>query len=163
MIVGIAIVFNYEHAYSKAIFLSVLAAFFGALFTVLNHKLIQNGHKSMIITTWEMFGGGVLTTIYLLFNNQFNLSIIPIGIDVVYILILALVCTAFAFSISVEVMKKITPFTVNLSVNLEPIYAIILAIIFFGKEEKMSNEFYVGALIILTSILINTIIKQKKY
>ena len=79
-----------------------------------------------------------------------------------YILILGLICTAFAFSVSVEVMKKITPFTVNLSVNLEPIYAIILALFIFGENEKMSIEFYFGATIILASILINTLIKRKK-
>ena len=73
-------------------------------------------------------------------------------------LILGLICTSFAFYASVEIMKKLTPFTVNLSVNLEPIYAIILAIIFFGEEEKMSNGFYIGGSIILCSILINTII-----
>ena len=59
-------------------------------------------------------------------------------------------------------MKKITPFTVNLSVNLEPIYAIILALFIFGENEKMSKEFYLGAIIIIFSILINTIVKRKK-
>ena len=179
VILGITIVFNYEIAYTKAIILSILSAFFGALFTVLNHQLIQKKHKSMTITTWEMFGGGVMITVYFLFNNTFyclfndninmvtiynklNITILPDGTDIIYIIVLALVCTAFAFYASIEVMKRITPFTVNLSVNLEPIYAIILATIFFGEEEKMSSGFYVGSIIILSSILINTLIKQKK-
>ena len=161
VILGIIIIFNYESGYYKAILLSIISAFFGALFTVLNHKLIQSGHKSIIITTWEMFGGGLLITLYLLFNNQFNPSIIPTGLDIIYTLILGIICTAFAFSVSVEIMKKISPFTVNLSVNLEPVYAIILAFLFFGEDEKMSIEFYIGALIILSSIGINTIIKQR--
>ena len=109
-----------------------------------------------------MFGGVIFLRIYLLCTNQFNINLIPNGIDILYILILGLVCTAFAFSASIEIMKKITPFTVNLSVNLEPIYAIILALLIFGENEKMSTEFYFGATIIIFSILLNTFVKQKK-
>jgi len=162
VIVGIMMVFKYETLYAKAIFLSVLSAFFGALFTVFNHNLINTNHNAMTITTWEMFGGSIGMTIYLILKKDFNTSIIPIETDLIYILILALICTGFAFYASIEIMKKITPFTVNLSVNLEPIYAIILAIIFFGEEEKMSGGFYLGAIIIFFSILLNTVIKQKK-
>ena len=160
VIIGIAIVFKYERNYSEAIFLSVLSAFFAALFTVLNHELIQKKHKALSITTWEMFGGAFAITIYLVARDQFNTSILPNKNDIIYIAILALICTAFAFYASIEVMKKITPFTVNLSVNLEPIYSIILAIIIFGEEEKMSIEFYIGSIIIISSILANTIIKE---
>ena len=148
--------------HQQAVLLAIISAFFGALFTVLNHKLIKTGHKSMIITSWEMFGGVLLISMYLLFKKDLNMEIIPNGLDIIYILILSIICTAFAFSASIEVMKKITPFTVNLSVNLEPIYAIILALLIFGENEKMSIEFYFGATIILASILINTVIKRKK-
>jgi len=99
-----------------------------------------------------------MVTIY----NKLNISMITEGIDIIYIMILGLICTAFAFYASIEIMKKITPFTVNLSVNLEPIYAIILAIIFFPETEKMSIGFYIGSVIIISSILIHTLIKQKK-
>ena len=162
VIIGIVVIFNYESIYYKSIFLSIISAFFGALFTVLNHKLIKNNHKAMIITSWEMFGGMLALSCYLLLTKQFNINIIPNGLDVIYILVLALICTAFAFSASIEVMKKITPFTVNLSVNLEPIYAIILALLIFGDSEKMSIQFYIGGFIILSSIFINTLIKSKK-
>ena len=162
VIIGIAVIFSYEFIYYKAILFSIASAFFGALFTVLNHKLIKNGHKAMVITSWEMFGGVIFLSIYLLCTNQFNINLIPNGIDILYILILGLVCTAFAFSASIEIMKKITPFTVNLSVNLEPIYAIILALLIFGNNEKMSIEFYIGGLIILSSIFMNNFIKEKQ-
>ena len=115
----------------------------------------------MMITTWEMFGGVFFLTIYLLLTHEFNVEIIPTGTNMIYILILALLCTAFAFSASIEIMKKITPFTVNLSVNLEPIYAIVLALFIFGEDEKMSTEFYFGAGIIIFSILVNTVVKKK--
>lgn len=160
VITGIIIIFNFETGYQKAIFLSILSAFFGAIFTVLNHQLIHKGHKSIVITTWEMFGGTILISMYLLLQGELNSEIIPKQNDIIYIIILGVMCTAFAFSASIEVMKKLTPFTVNLSVNLEPIYAIILALIIFGEEEKMSIEFYIGSCIILISILLNNIIKK---
>lgn len=161
VILGITIVFKYENLYSPAILLSILSAFFAALFTVLNHQLINNNHNALVITTWEMLGGAVFVATYMLLNNNLNPTIFPNGIDIVYVIILSVICTAFAFYASIEIMKKITPFTVNLSVNLEPIYAIILAILIFGEEEKMSNEFYAGSVIIILSILLNTIIKHK--
>ena len=78
-----------------------------------------------------------------------------------YILILAVICTAFAFVVSVEVMKELTPFTVSLTINLEPIYGIILALIIFGAEEKMSPGFYLGAIIILSTLFANVLIKRR--
>ena len=162
VIIGITIVFNYETMYTTAIMLSVISAFFAALFTVFNHKLINSGRHALTITTWEMLGGSICVAIYMLINNKINLSIIPQGFDIIYIAILSLICTAFAFYASIEIMKKISPFTVNLSVNLEPIYSIILAIMIFGEEEKMSNQFYIGSLIIIGSIVLNTIIKHYK-
>ena len=162
VIVGILIIFNYESFYYKAIILSIISAFFGALFTVFNHSLINKNHKSTIISSWEMLGGVIVLSVYLLLTKQINFNIIPQNTDILYILILAIICTAFAFSASIEVMKKISPFTVNLSVNLEPIYAIILALIIFKEEEKMSIEFYIGSAIIIASIFLNTIIKNIK-
>ena len=160
IIFGIMIISRYESGYYQAILLSITSAFFAALFTVLNHKLIQTGHKAMIITAWEMFFGVILLSIYLLFNNELNTHLIPLGNDLIYILILGLICTAFAFAASIEVMKKINPFTVNLSVNLEPIYAILLALFIYGEQEVMTQEFYIGSFIIISSIVVNTIIKH---
>ena len=160
--IGIVIIFNFEAGYSKAILLSIISAFCGALFTILNHKLIKKKHKAMIITSWEMLGGVIFIVIYLLTQNEINYNIIPNKKDVIYVLILGLICTAFAFSASIEIMKKISPFTVNLTVNLEPIYAIFLAIIIFGESEIMSLEFYLGGVIIIFSIFTNTLIKHKK-
>jgi len=74
--------------------------------------------------------------------------------DWVYMLLLGTIATAFAFVVSVEVMKVLTPFTVAISINLEPIYSIVLALIIFGDEEKMTPQFYIGAVIILGAIFV---------
>ena len=75
-------------------------------------------------------------------------------------MILGTICTAYAFIVSVQVMKYISPYTVVLTVNLEPVYGIILALLVFKEEERMSWTFYVGAAIILTTVILNAILKN---
>ena len=82
--------------------------------------------------------------------------------DIVYLLILSSICTAYAFVVSVKIMKFLTPYTVMLTVNLEPVYGIILAVLIFGDKEKMSPQFYIGALVIIITVIINGILKNKK-
>jgi len=73
--------------------------------------------------------------------------------DFGYLMILAIVCTVYAFSASVELLKRITVFMSNLTINMEPVYGIILALIFFGEKERMGSGFYLGTGIILAAIL----------
>ena len=145
---------------NQAILLSIISAFCASVFTSLNSIFIKNGNSSYTITKYEMLGGTIFCLIYLILKNDLNYNIIPSNSDLPYILLLSIICTAFAYLISVEIMKKIKPFTMNISVNLEPIYAIIMALIIFPKNEKMSIMFYVGGIIILISILINTYLKK---
>ena len=75
--------------------------------------------------------------------------------------ILASVCTAYAFIASVHVMRYISPYTVVLTYNLEPIYGIILALLIFPETETMSTSFYLGASLILLTVLLNAIFKNR--
>lgn len=165
VVIGILIIFTSPEEINlkfreKAIFLSVLSAMFASIFTSLNSIFIEQGNTSFQITKYEMIGGAIFTFLYLTFKNQVNLELIPKGNDIIYIIILAIICTSLAYLISVEIMKKVKPFTMNISVNLEPIYAMILAIIIFKDQEIMSTGFYIGASIIIVSIILNTIFKK---
>jgi len=82
--------------------------------------------------------------------------------DWIYLFILSSICTAFAFIVSVNVMKHLTPYTVMLTVNLEPVYAIILALLIFGEKEEMNSEFYLGSFIVLFVVLLNGVLKNMK-
>src|SRR5690554_722844 len=94
------------------------------------------------------------------FTNGFDASFFAVSLsDWTYLLILASVCTAYAFIASVHVMRWISPYTVMLTINLEPIYGILMALLIFGEEETMSSSFYLGALIILVTVVLNGIIK----
>ena len=145
---------------TQGILLSILSAFCASLFTSLNSIFINNGNSSYTITKYEMLGGTIFCFIYMILRNDLNTSVLPTYHDLPFIMILSIVCTAFAYLVSVEIMKKIKPFTMNISVNLEPIYAMILAIIIFKNQEIMSSGFYIGAIIIIVSILLNTIFKK---
>ena len=95
--------------------------------------------------------------------GEFNVNnIIPYSYDLFYVLVLGIICTALAFLLGTEVLKELSPFTVSVSINLEPIYAILLALWFFGDSEIMSVEFYIGAAIILTTIILNAFFKAKE-
>ena len=110
-----------------------------------------------------MLGGTIAMIIYCIIRGSFDIqNIIPQGNDLVYILILGIICTAIGFLLGTEVLKELSPFTVSISINLEPIYAILLALWFFGDSEIMSTEFYFGAAIILATIIGNAYLKAKE-
>ncbi|MCT4666065.1 MAG: DMT family transporter [Flavobacteriales bacterium] len=161
VIIGISIIFSFESEFAWGIILGLITAFLGALFTIINGRLIARGDNSVTITLYEMLGALGVVIFFSFFRDghswQWDL---PIN-DWVYLLILGTVCTAFAFMLGIYVMKEISPFTLTISVNLEPIYAIILALILFGEEEVMTKEFYFGGIIILGSIFANALIKSK--
>lgn len=160
VILGLYFIFQFETENAIGIILGVIAAFLASLFTVINGKLIRQ-YDSERISLYELSGGVLAISIYFLLglsDEPFSTDI-PTS-DILYLLLLGVICTAFAFVASVEVMKELTPFTVSLSINLEPIYGIILAFVFFGEEEKMSVGFYAGTLLILSSIFINVWLKR---
>lgn len=161
VIVGLLLIFQFETQYSWGIVLGLGSAFCGALFTTLNGKLIANGHKPRVISMYEMLGGFLIISVYSLLFQPDIWAVLPSTSDWIYLLILGLVCTAFAFVVSVEVMRELSSYTVIISTNLEPIYSIILALIFFGDKEKMSGGFYIGALIILSTIFLNAWLKNR--
>jgi drug/metabolite transporter (DMT)-like permease len=162
VILGLYFIFQFETENSIGVVLGVIAAFLASLFTVINGKLIKK-YNSARISFYELSGGVLAITLYFMFSGKLDAIHFDLGLsNWIYLLILAVVCTAFAFVASVEVMKELTPFTVSLSINLEPIYGIILAFVFFGEEEKMSAGFYLGTALILASIFTNVFVKRRQ-
>ncbi len=162
VIVGLYIIFNVEGNYWEGIILALISAFLSALFAVINSKFVKE-HDATVISFYELAGGVFFFSIFLLFGNSINADFFQLTTqDFVYLLILSSVCTAYAFIASTSVMKFLSPYTVMLTINLEPIYGIILAVLIFKEKEQMSFEFYIGALIILFTVLLNVIIKSRK-
>ncbi len=159
---GLYLIFNVESQYTLGIVYALFAAFLSALFTVLNGLYIQK-HNAEVISFYQLFFGVAFITIYILFTTGFTTESFSLtNSDMLYLFILSSICTAYAFIVSVKIMKHLTPYTVMLTINLEPVYAIILALLIFGDKEKMSTPFYFGALIILITVITNGILKNKK-
>ena len=120
-------------------------------------------YNPTIISFYEILGGVLFLSIYLAFTQSFTVSFFQLSWnDLKWLLVLSSICTAYAFIASVGVMKYLSPYTVMLTINLEPIYGIVLALLIFSEKEKMSFSFYIGALIILSTVILNGIMKNRK-
>ncbi|SDX28263.1 EamA domain-containing membrane protein RarD [Lutibacter oricola] len=162
VISGLYLIFNVEGEYALGIIYALIAAFLSALFSVLNGLYVKQ-YDAEAISLYQLLFGVLFITVFVFATTGFNAEDYTLNLsDFSYILILSSICTAYAFIVSVRIMKYLTPYTVMLTINLEPIYAIILALIIFGEKEQMSFEFYIGAVIIILTVIANGIIKNKK-
>ncbi len=162
VVFGLCIIFKVESQYTTGMLLALTSAFLSALFSVINSKFAKI-YNPTIISLYELVGGVAFLSLFLLFSGSFDANFFKISTsDWFYLAILSSICTAYAFIASVGLMKYLSPYTVMLTINLEPIYGIILAIIVFQDKEKMSTAFYIGALIILSTVILNGILKSFK-
>ena len=162
VVCGVYLIFNAEFHYMLGIILGLFSAFFASLFSVLNGLMIKK-NSAISISFYEFVTGMFFITIFLIFNNDLDSVIIYdiFSLNYFYIFMLGSVCTAYAFMASVYLLKFISPYSVVLTYNLEPIYGIIMAVIFFGNNEKMSFSFYIGLFLILSSVIFNMYIKKR--
>jgi len=154
---GIYLIFHFDKDYRLGIVFGIFSSFFAALFTILNKKLVGR-FDSNTITFYEIGGGwlslNVLVPIYLVFYPAQYL--IPSASDFFWLIILSLFCTVLAFNLSIRSLIKVSPFTVNLSYNLEPVYGIILAFVVFNENQYLGSSFYVGLGIIFFTVLVQS-------
>ena len=162
VIFGLGIIFKVETQYTNGIYLAVTSAFLSALFSVINGKYAKE-YSPNVISVYELSSGFLFLSVYLFFADSFTPAFFALSSnDLVWLFLLSSICTAYAFSASVKVMKFLSPFTVMLTINLEPIYGIILVLLIFPENEKMSPMFYIGAIIILATVIANGIMKSRK-
>lgn len=162
MILGIYMVFKFESGYTLGIILGLLSALASSLFGTINSTLVQKSDPK-IIGFYEMTGAFFWISLYRLFDKtllseSFNLSVK----DWSYLLLLGTICTALAYVAGVSVMRTLSAFRVALITNLEPVYGIILAFLFFGTKETMSTGFYLGAFLIIGAVFLYPIYKKHK-
>jgi drug/metabolite transporter (DMT)-like permease len=156
VISGLLVIFQFENGYWLGLSMALVAAFLSALFSVLNGRLTLR-HSPYQITFYEMGAASLIALLFLPIYSYLDGSVIQWswkGLDWLWLLILGGICTVYAFSVSVELMKRLPVFSINLTINLEPVYGILLAVVIFGEKEKMTDQFYYGTAIILVSVLI---------
>lgn len=163
VIIGVFLITQSEIKYINGIILGISSALFSTLFAVINGRFIE-AHQATVISFYEFISGVAFLTLFIvLFQDGFSTEFFTLNSnDWIYLFILASVCTAYAFIGSVDVMRHISPYTVILTYNLEPIYGISLALLLFPETEIMSTQFYYGAILILITVLMDAFLKNYK-
>lgn len=156
--VGIYLIFHFDHIYRIGILFGLISSFLASVFPVLNKQLITR-YDATTITLYEMGGGWLLLNfivpMYLFFSPETHL--IPSGTDLFWLIVLSLFCTVIAFELSVSSLSKLSPFTVNLSYNLEPLYGILLAFVIYQEHQMLGLHFYLGLGIIVLTVILQTL------
>ena len=159
---GVGLIFEaeYEHLYGMGI--ALVSAVLSSLFTILNTELVKTA-RAITLSFYELAVGAVVGLLYVSLSSTYNLESFELQqLDGLWILLIAWLCTSYAFNISIKVMKHLSPFTVMMIINLEPVYGIALSLTIWGEDELMSFRFYLGFAIVLGAILLNGIYKRQK-
>lgn len=161
IVICISLIFNAELKYKEGIIYGIFCALFGTIFSVFNGRLFGKTSSGNIIF-YEIAGGFLVICLYFIFTGQISQFSEISYRDLALIVLLASVFTAYPMFESVNLMKYISPFTLILTVNLEPVYGIILAFFIFGASEHMSPVFYVASLVMIIAIVLNGVIKSRR-
>lgn len=162
VVLGLYIIYYDEFSYSIGLFMSLGSALMAAVFTVLNFGFVRK-HDPLTITFYEMVGAWLATIplLWILRDPATPLLSSPSLTDMGYLLILALVCTVYANAEAIKLLRKFSAYASNLVINMEPVYGILLALLFFGESEKMKPSFYIGAIAIISSVFLYPVVSRK--
>lgn len=165
VIFGLYVIFSFDFQYPLGLTLGVLSGFTSALFSIFNSRMVRT-LPPLTISLYEMIGvflslGLFLPVYQMTWASNHSLNLQPGMMDWTYMIILAVACSVYAYSAAIELMKKVSVFLIQLTLNLEPVYGIIMAVIVFKSAEKMGLNFYLGTLIILSAVLFYPYLKRK--
>ena len=162
IVLGFYFVFRFEFEFAAGMLLSGISAALAAWFTVLNGLLVRR-LDPRVMTFYELLGAFCLASLCLGVLSQVEpQTVLPKPLDLLWLAILGVVCTAFSFMLSIQLIRRITPYSFVMAINLEPIYAILLALAIWPESETMSLEFYYGAAFIVAMIFLNSYLKGKR-
>jgi drug/metabolite transporter (DMT)-like permease len=161
---GIVLIFNFHADFGVGIVLAILAAVTAALMSILNKKLVPDLPAEGIMF-YEMLSGGVFLLAILPFYlewfpaNKFY----PSTQDWAYLVFFSLVCTVLAGILSLRSLSRLSPFTLNLSLNLEPVYGILFAFWLFEEHKQLNPGFWIGGGLIFMTVVVHGILKYREY
>ena len=161
--VGIWMIFEVEEVYTLGIVLGLLASFFGAFFNILNKDVVSR-HSPLVVSFYEIAAGLVVLTLFLPFYISYfhPVNLVPSHTDWILLFILAVVCTHVTIVLSLAALRYLSAFTLNLSINLEPVYGIALAFLIFHENKQLQSGFFIGAGIIMLSVLLEAYFQSRK-
>jgi len=165
VIVGLYIIFAFDFQYPLGLLLGILSGLTMAIFAVINSTFVSRVNP-YTITFYEMTGACLGTALFFpvymtFFAADQQLHLVPSAMDLIYIAAMAWACSVYAYAVALNLMKKVSVFLISLTLNLEPVYGIIMAVIVFGDSEKMNLNFYIGTLVILGAVLSYPLLKTR--
>jgi len=163
VIPGVALVVGGTPVLMRAgIAVGVLSAFFVAMFGSLNKRFVEHG-GALSITGLEMGAGAVfLALVAPLLPKSEAAFVLPSRHDTILLLVLAMVCTLLPYALALVALRHLTAFTTGLAINMEPVYAIFLAILFFGEQRELSLAFYAGVAIICVIVFSHPLLVRSR-
>lgn len=166
-LLGILLIFHFDTQFRTGIIVGLFSALFAAIFSIINKRFTSH-IDVQTIQSYEMTGGLLFLLPFVLllgFNTGFNpMGLIPTSMDWFWLSILAIACTVWSTHLMLSSLKHISAFTLNVTLNLEPVYGIILAFILFKEQKQLGLSFYAGILCIIISVIIQMrrIVKQHR-
>lgn len=163
-LLGILLIFQFHQHYREGIIAGIISAILAALFTVLNKRQV-NKVEPRVMMVYELSGGLLLLTLLMpLYLHYYPVaSILPTLTDWLWLLVLGWLCTVLAMDLMLQALKKVSAFTQNLSLNLEPVYGVILAFVLFGEQKYLGDSFYIGVSLIILSVVLQMIRVIRKH
>lgn len=162
VLIALVMIMQTEYRYIEGMLFAFIAVLLSVAFTLVNGKIVSKS-DSRIMSVYQLGAGSICMSIILFFEGKWSIKLFSITqVDLVWILILSIVCTAYAFVVSINVMRHLRPFSLMLAINMEPVYGILIGLLIFGSDEKMSFPFYIGTILILLSVFMNGYLSLKK-
>ncbi|MBS1490979.1 MAG: DMT family transporter [Bacteroidetes bacterium] len=164
VLIGLAVIFSFDFRYPLGLVLGIASGLTAAIFSVINSKLVTR-ISSYTITLYEMsaacLGIALFFPVYQNYITQQPLQLIPAWQDWIYLALLGWLCSVYAYSQMINLTLKLSVFFIQLALNLEPVYGIVLALLIFGRQEIMAWNFYAGTAIIIVAVALYPILKNK--
>lgn len=162
-IAGVYLIFQFDPRYRLGIILGIICAALYALFSIANQRVgKQYEAKNMLL--WEMVGGLVgLTSLIPIYNTFIPVGpLLPIGIDYAYLAFMVVFCTVGMCLLQIIVLQKVPAFTYNLTLNLEPVYSILLSLLIFNEYKELNFSFCLGLTLIIISVVLQMVMDRQK-
>lgn len=162
VIVGLVLVLGTDATHLMGFFYAGISTLLAVFFTLINGKYVAKTNP-YILSFYELLVGALVVTVLLAAQGTLTASFFEISSqDLFWLAILAFVCTSYAFVVSIVVMRHLSPYSIMLGINMEPVYGIALAYIIFGEKETMPPSFYIGVMCILAAVLANGVLKLRR-
>lgn len=154
---GMYCIYHFEFRYATGILLGLIASLLSSVFTLMNKKIISD-YPVRLVAFYEIGSGYLFLTLLLPFFIYYapQVRFLPTNLDWLWLWVLSLCCTVWGQSLALSALKKLSPFTTVLMVNLEPVYGIILAILIFQENKELGIGFVLGIVLIFLSVAIHT-------